>query len=515
MAEPPSHLKEPKNIINILLTFTGFHDPFSPGLIAGQEEEGPILSLARERSFNQIVLFSTPNTIDLTEQTSRCLKDRFSGLKVSIRHLPLEDPTNYVEILKGLRYVYSEIAQENIEARYLISVTSGTPQMHACWLLLVASGEIPGTILNVRPKRFASPERPLITEVRLDQPTFPEIRPKREFDIKSQSSGGPEDKMRAALENEDIIGSHPGFLSAVETATALAHSDVPILILGESGTGKELFAGLIHRLSDRSAGPFVAINCAAIPNQLAESFLFGHRRGAFTGAVKDQIGKFDASNGGTLFLDELAELELEIQAKLLRVLQDGMVEPLGEEKGHKVNVRLIAATNRDVGLAISEGTFRRDLYYRLNIGEIRLPSLRERRSDIPILALYFLDELNRRLKIPKTFSPDALAFLQGQEWPGNIRELRNIIHRAVLISRERIISPEDLKPVQKGVQGSVLDLLPEPYPGFSVDQMMSDIRKQMFDKALQKTKGNQSEAARLLGLSPQAVSKYLKEKDLK
>lgn len=496
----------------ILLTFTGFHDPFSQGLIEGQEEEGPILTLVREKEFDQVILFSTPKTADNTIQTAKCLMERFSGLKANVRKLLLEDPTDYFEILKGLRHHYSEIAQENPSANYFIAVASGTPQMHACWLLLVASGEIPATLLNVRPRRFATYERPLITEVDLHSPTFPSVTPSKEITIEARSYEEAKVALADIIVKEGLIGRHSAFLSAIETAVSIASSDVPVLILGESGTGKELVAHLIHRLSDRNGKPFIPVNCAAIPNPLAESFLFGHRKGAFTGALKDLTGKFDAADGGTLFLDELVDLDLQIQAKLLRILEDGIVEPVGDSKGHKVNVRIVAATNRDIITTISGGTFRKDLYYRLNVGEIKLPALRDRRSDIPLLALHFLEELNNRLKNPKVITADAITFLQEQEWPGNIRELQNTIQRAVLISREKNITPQDLRPSLKGTRNDIIDLLPEPHPGFSVDEMLSDIRMHLFDKALEKAKGNRSEAARLLGLSPQAVSKFLKEK---
>lgn len=495
----------------ILLTFTGFHDPFSQSLIEGQEEEGPILTLVREKKYDQVILFSTPKTVENTIQTAQCLTERFSGIKVNVRELLLEDPTDYFVILQGLRHHYSEIAQENPHSHYFIAVASGTPQMHACWLLLVASREIPATLLNVRPRRFATYERPLISEVDIQSSAFPSITPRKE--IITRLDEEVKTAFADVIVKEGLIGRHRTFFSAIDTAVSLAPSDVPVLILGESGTGKELLARLIHRLSDRNDKPFIPVNCAAVPKQLAESFLFGHKKGAFTGALRDQIGKFDAADGGTLFLDELTELDYEIQAKMLRVLQDGFVEPLGSCKGHTVSVRIITATNKDVGTAISEGKFRDDLYYRLNVGEVGLPSLQERRSDIPLLSLHFLQEINQRLKNPKSFSPEALAFLQGQDWPGNIRELRNTIQRAVLISRGSIISSEDLKPSSKGIRGNILDLLPEPYPGFTVDKMLSDIRKHYFNSALEKAKGNQSEAARLLGVSPQAVSKFIKEKD--
>ncbi|MBI5375914.1 MAG: sigma-54-dependent Fis family transcriptional regulator [Candidatus Schekmanbacteria bacterium] len=499
---------------NILLTFTGFHDPYSPGLIDGQEEEGPILSLLREKKFDRVILISTPKTIEITKKTNEAIKERFKGIETLTKHLNVFDPTDYSQILTGLRIIFNEINSNTTDTKYYIAIASGTPQMHACWLLLTASGEISATILNIKPKRFATDETPLVTEVDITLSEFPDIQPKKLTELViHQSPDEKENKLSYIMAREGIIGKHPTFISAIETSVILAEPDIPILLLGESGTGKEVVANLIYRFSSRKKDPFVAVNCAAIPKQLAESFLFGHKKGAFTGALQDQAGKFDVADGGTLFLDELAELNFEVQGKLLRVLQDGIVEPLGSNNSHKVDVRIIAATNCDINSAISEKKFREDLYFRLNVGEIKLPSLRERRSDIPLLSLYFLDQFNQGLKVPKSFSPEALAFLQCQDWPGNTRELKNVVHRAVLISKDRLIVPQDLKPSQSKKGDKYFESLPEPYPGFLLDNTLSDIRNYFFAKALEKAGGRCSEAARLLGVSPQAVSKFVKAKN--
>jgi transcriptional regulator with GAF, ATPase, and Fis domain len=289
----------------------------------------------------------------------------------------------------------------------------------------------------------------------------------------------------------------------------LAPSAVPVLILGATGTGKELVAKLIHRLSGRPQENFVALNCAAIPKDLAESVLFGHRKGSFTGATVDQPGKFELADRGTLFLDELGELPLPAQAKLLRVLQDGLVEAIGAKKPRKVDVRVIAATNQNLSRAIRQKEFREDLYYRLNVGEVKLPPLRERRSDIPKVALHVLDGINTTLKRPKRLSQAALARLQGQSWQGNVRDLQNVIERSARLAPKDVIAADDLiisEPVSKE---DPLSLLPEPADGFSMEDFLSSARKQLVLKAMDAANGNQSEAARLLGVSPQAVHKYL------
>jgi transcriptional regulator with PAS, ATPase and Fis domain len=495
--------------MKILLTFTGFHDPYAVGLIGQEEQPGPILSLVNARAFDQVILFSTPNAEKNTVATVKALRSLHPDLKVEVRDLPLADPTDYLAILTGLRAHLQDICEVAPQAQFFVAVASGTPQMHACWVLLTASGEIPARILHVRPPRFVSKDRPLVSEVDLTSPDFPLVRANVGA-IEPAESLPPAD-VETALQQLGIVGDHPAVRKALEIAATLANSTAPILVLGETGTGKELFARFIHRLSGRPADRFVALNCAALPKDLVESILFGHKRGAFTGATNDQVGKFDQADGGTLFLDELAELPLPTQAKLLRVLQDGVVEPLGARKPHKVNVRVIAATNQDVRKAIRQGRFREDLYYRLNVGEITLPSLRDRRSDIPKLALHVLDRVNATLKRPKRLSPDALARLQQHAWPGNVRDLENVIERSVRLARQDVLDADDLIIGEPFTSTDPLDALPEPQEGFSLEAYLTSARKQLILRALETAKGNQSEAARLLGITPQAVHKFLRK----
>jgi transcriptional regulator with PAS, ATPase and Fis domain len=297
---------------------------------------------------------------------------------------------------------------------------------------------------------------------------------------------------------------------ALEMGSSLAPATVPILILGETGTGKELFARLIHQLSGRSGASFVPLNCAAIPKDLVESVLFGHKKGAFTGAVSDQTGVFERADHGTLFLDEIGELPVSSQAKLLRVLEDGLVEPIGAKKSHKVDARVIAATNQDLGRAIKRGHFREDLYYRLNVGEIRLPPLRERKNDIPKLALHILDQVNATIKNPKRLSPNALARLENHVWPGNVRDLENVIERSARLARQDLLDADDLMISQPITYADPLAALPEPGAGFSLEEFVASARKQLILRAMELAHGNQSEAARLLGITPQAVHKFLR-----
>jgi sigma54-dependent transcription regulator len=330
--------------MEILLTFTGFHDPYFKGLVDQVEQPGPILSLLAARSFDHIFLFDTPGTKRVSQETKSAISKLHPDSSVHLLEIRLDDPTSYKEIFKGLRQHLKSILENFSSARFFIAVASGTPQMHACWVLLTASGEIPARILHVRPQRFVTKECPLVSEVDLTSSAFPTVR----FSKGPRSVEETEIDLHIAKVQLGIVGDHPAIQRSLEMGAMLAPSQAPILILGETGTGKELFAQYIHRLSGRPREIFVAVNCAAIPEDLVEGLLFGHKKGAFTGAINDQVGKFDTADKGTLFLDELGELPMLAQAKLLRVLQDGLVEPIGQARAHKVDVRIVGATNRDL-----------------------------------------------------------------------------------------------------------------------------------------------------------------------
>jgi len=315
----------------------------------------------------------------------------------------------------------------------------------------------------------------------------------------------------ALMELGIFIGS-AALRHAAQHAGIAAGSDLPVLLLGETGTGKERFAHLIHRLSPRFHHALVPVNCAAIPASLAESYLFGHKKGTFTGAISDTKGIFEAADKGTLFLDEIAELTLEVQAKLLRVIQpDGEVQRLGSAAAsRKVDVRIIAASNRDLRKEVSAGRFREDLYFRLAVVPINLPALRERRSEIPELALTLLRKINQRRQRPHQLTTRALACLERQPWPGNVRDLLNVLERSVLYSTAHVIDAEDLKfdfdPPAKDPLAALA--LPKPSNGFKVDEFLAQVRDQLFTCALEECKGNQTAAAELLGVTKQAVSKW-------
>ncbi len=492
--------------MDVLLTFTGFHDPYFRGLVDQEEHPGPILSLLSTRSFDHIFLFDTPLTHKVTEETKEAISKLYRNSKIHVLEISLDDPTNYQDIFRGIRAHLPSIISSFETASFFVAVASGTPQMHACWVLLTSSGEIPARLLHVRPPHFVTKERPLVSVVDTSSPVFPTVR----FQAGQIRGEGGVDVDSASVQL-GIVGDHPTVQRVIETCTLLAPSQAPILILGETGTGKELFARFVHRLSGRTREIFVAVNCAAIPTDLAESILFGHKKGAFTGAITDQVGKFDAADKGTLFLDELCDLPLPAQAKLLRVLQDGLVEPIGRAKPYKVDVRIVGATNRDLRKLVRQGKFREDLFYRLNVGEVKLPPLRERRSDIPKLALHVLDRVNGSLRRPKRLSPGALSRLQSHDWPGNVRDLENVIERSARLCRHDVLDSDDLLITEPVTYADPLDALPDPYEGFSLDEFLGSARKQMMLRALEATNGNQSRAARLLGMTPQAVHKFLQQ----
>jgi len=494
-------------MIDVLMTFTGFHDPYFKGLVDREEQPGPILSLLSMRSFDHIFLFDTPTTRKVTEETKETISRLYPSSTVHVLEITLSDPTSYQEIFRGLRAHLHRIIEEFAPARFFVAVASGTPHMHACWFLLAASGEIPARILHVRPPHFVTRERPLVSEVDLSSPEFPTVR-FQDKPINIEEKEIDAESVRAQL---GIVGDHSAMKHSLETGALLAPSQAPILILGETGTGKELFARYIHLLSGRPKEAFSALNCGAIPEDLVESLLFGHKKGTFTGAVQDQVGKFDTADKGTLFLDELGDLPLPAQAKLLRVLQDGLVEPIGQTKPHKVDVRIVGATNRDLRNLVRKRKFREDLFYRLNVGEIKLPPLRERRSDIPKLALHILDRLNGSLRWPKRLSAKALSRLQSHKWAGNVRDLENVIERSVRLCRHDVLDADDLVITEPVTYADPLEALPDPYEDFSLDEFLGSARKQMILRALEAANGNQSQAARMLGITPQAVHKFLQQ----
>ena len=295
-----------------------------------------------------------------------------------------------------------------------------------------------------------------------------------------------------------IVGSSKEFREVLELARQLAAVATTVLIQGETGTGKELLARAIHFNGPRKKSPFVVVNCGAIPRDLMESELFGHRKGAFTGAVADRRGKFAAADTGTLFLDEVAELPLDMQVKLLRVLQQKEMDVIGDPEPSPVDVRILAATNQDLGRAMAEGRFRQDLFYRLSVAPLRIPPLRERREDVPLLIHHFQSESSRELGKEVRFGEKAVSLLQSYRWPGNVRELENVVERLVLFNRTGTVEREDL-PIEirrpAGDTDGRMFRLPEK--DFSLQELERDILL----AALERNRWNQVRTARYLGIT--------------
>jgi two-component system, NtrC family, response regulator HydG len=314
--------------------------------------------------------------------------------------------------------------------------------------------------------------------------------------------------MESQIEHR-MLGQSPEFESIQRTAKIMAASDVTVLIQGESGTGKELMAKFIHQHSKRNASPIVTINCAALPESLAESELFGHIKGAFTGATSNQQGRIQSAHTGTLFLDEVGELPLNVQAKLLRFLDNGECQTVGQSHVEKVNVRVIAATNRDLFKEIENGNFREDLFYRLNIVPLSLPSLRERTSDITFLINHLSVQLaaKHRLDVPR-FNLKAMELCQRYTWPGNIRELKNFCERMVILLNGKTITVDNLPLEMKSAQKNKrLNPFTLPEGGVVLEQ----VEAQLINQAMDKSHGNQSKAARLLGLTRSALLYRMKK----
>ncbi|MBI5524279.1 MAG: sigma-54-dependent Fis family transcriptional regulator [Desulfarculus sp.] len=316
--------------------------------------------------------------------------------------------------------------------------------------------------------------------------------------------------LKAKAEPPRLTGMSPAMEELRQAIARVAASDSWVLITGENGTGKELVAAAIHRQSPRAGGPFVDVNCAAIPEELIESELFGHEKGAFTGAAAKKRGKFDLADRGTLFLDEIADMSLKTQAKILRILQEQRFERVGGTKTISVNVRVLAATNKDLTAEIAAGRFREDLYYRLAVIPIQVPPLRQRAQDIPALVREFLDgHAARGLNEPKRLSPETLEILQAQPWPGNVRELKNLVERLVILSPQQVITPQDL-PTSLRPAAPTPGGLPQAldHPGFK--EAKAAFERMYLEKRLEENGGNVSQTAEAIGLERSHLHKKLK-----
>ncbi len=514
--------------MDILLTFAGNRDPFNPETIRGVSSDGPVLTLLKERFFPWIYIFTTPNTLS----NARSLKDeiaaRASDIETHILNIDIPDPTDYETLFFHMNKLCQDImAQHNQkQPSYWIATASGTPQMQTVWFLLARSGLVPATLLKITPPRFLRPHQKAVSEIRLPLDKFPLISsPSCEhpdyaatFFRKEQLEAERDDLIRE-FSGLRMIGKSPALANVVDAVKAASRYDSAVMIQGETGTGKELVARAIHFNSARKTEPFIVVNCAAIPETLVESELFGHEKGGFTGALQQKKGKFELADKGTIFLDEIGDMPLPAQAKILRVLQDHEITRVGGVKPVKTDVRVIAATNRDLPGRITEGKFREDLYYRLKVVDIQTPPLRNRKEDIPLLVEYFLSNHNERYLQKKQIARDAMKRIIDHTWLGNIRELENAIERAFVLSKGSAIKEADLPPAltapslsSEDMSLSVFSKLPLPAGGLDLDTHLYDLEKNCYEEAIRVKGGNREAAARLLNIKPHTFRKRAKEK---
>ncbi len=485
-----------------LLTCLDPLDPFPPGLSDVAQVSGPTLSLVAELVPGRLAILVTGATPDAGAPLDGELARRYPDLLVERIPVCLSS----ADIQARLSAILNQLAAAG---NLVVCANTGPDAICERWGDLLSAAPRARWVAVHPPSDGMAGRMSVCDEAPAASPRV------REAGV-AFSASRPAATAATALPVEAVCarmglrGEDAAFRKALETAAQLAPHSVPVLIQGETGTGKGLLAALLHELSGRGRAPFVAVNCAALPETLVESILYGHRRGAFTGAATDQPGKFTLADGGTLFLDEVGELPHPAQAKLLRVLEDGVVEPLGASKGHAVDVRIVAATHRDLRAAVAARTFREDLFYRLGFAQLILPPLRARAGDIKLLALHHLAQLNRALPVPRRLDATAVKRLEQHAWPGNIRELANVIGRSCLLAPHTVLGADDIRIDPPPAARADPSALPEIGAGFSLETYIADTRRHLVQRALDQSGGNKSKAARLLGISPQAIHAYLK-----
>jgi len=500
--------------MRILVSWIGTADLNAPE--RGEEGElGPVARAIAAGGYDAIWLLATQSEEQLGKFEAWLRDRRSDSASLRIRRVQLRNPANFEEIYEAVTlFLETELRRFRQPPELTFHLSPGTPAMAAIWVILGRT--------KYRAKLIQSSKRTGIEVVSLPF----EISMSRRFfadvvrtsdELLTQLSAG---EAGSSARFGDIIYCGEGMRRLVTRAKRAALRSVPVLIEGESGTGKELLARAIHRESLRNERPFQVINCGAIPQELVESELFGHVKGAFTGAVKDRVGCFEAAHGGTLFLDEVSELPLQAQVKLLRVLQEGEVTRVGATKPIKLDVRIIVASNKDLAAAAANGRFREDLFYRLAVLVLKVPPLRERQGDIEALIDGLLDRINVQSLDepgfrPKTISANGQKLLSQQAWLGNVRELENTLRRAVVWSDKRVISEQDIRdallPVIASV-GSDAILNRSLENGVDLPSLMHEVARHYLERALKCANGNKSRATELLGLpSYQTLTNWLRK----
>ena len=473
---------------------------------------GPVARAVESGVFDRIELLSNYVTEDLARGATEYvawLRERAPRCDVRMTEAPLANPTDHRAILEAATRRVDDVLAEPSPPELTFLLNPGTPSMHAVWLLL-AKSRYGARLVQTEEEpldeddawRVADHLRGVDLPVDISADFHPELLRRSDGELTRLVQSLPPD----APEFDSIVHRCTPMKEAVALARQVAPRGVSVLVLGESGTGKDLFARAIHEASDRS-GSFVKVNCGAIPEGLAESELFGHVKGAFTGAVVAREGHFRAADGGTLFLDEVGELPLEVQVKLLRVLQSGELTPVGGSKTHQVNVRVVAATHRDLPALIREGRFREDLFYRLAVWVMKLPPLRERGDDVGLLIDHLVEKVDEDLVgqpgyEPKRLSAGARNLLKGQPWTGNVRELHNVLTRASLWTSGPVIGKREVeKALDTGLSSAPAGILGRPLAeGFQVQDVLDEVARHYVQRALDDADGVKRRAASALGL---------------
>jgi len=472
---------------------------------------GPVAQAAREISYREIVLLNNwPR--EIAQNYLSWLRRKTSAL-LSLHQIALSSPTDFGEIYQAASEVINAKIQEHGASVDLVfHLSPGTPAMAAVWILL-AKTRFPAELIESS-KEHGVRTASVPFDIAVD--FIPDLYRRQDQTLESLATGLPAE----APEFEDIIHRSEIMQRAILKARRISPRSIPVLLEGESGTGKELFARAIHRAGPRKEHPFIAINCGAIPSELVESELFGHEKGAFTGATSRRIGHFEAADKGTIFLDEIGELPKEMQVKLLRTLQEGEVKRIGATKARKIDVRIVAATNRNLIKEVSQGSFREDLFYRLAVAVIKLPPLRERAGDISLLVDTFLERINRESANEpgyrqKKISAKAKNLLLNHSWPGNVRELQNTLTRAAVWSLAEELNEEDIREALLPVPASPASgqILNRPLgQGIDLPGIMHQVAVHYLERGLKYTHGNKTKAAEILGLpSYQTLTNWLKK----
>lgn len=473
---------------------------------------GPVAQAARSNDYQEIILLNNWNKPE-AESYVDWLRTLTSS-RISLVHVELSGPTNFGEIYQAASRAVSEKIEDGSRAELVFHLSPGTPAMASVWILLAKARFSAELIESSKEHGVRTASVPF--DIAAD--FLPDLFREPDKHLERLASGLPD----TAPEFDDIIHRSEMMQRVILKARRIAPRSIPVLIEGESGTGKELFARAIHDASPRKDKPFVAINCGAVPAELVESELFGHEKGAFTGAAAARVGHFEAAHTGTIFLDEVGELPREMQVKLLRALQEGEVRKIGATQPRKIDVRIIAATNRNLIDEVAGGSFREDLFFRLAVAVIKLPPLREREGDLGLLIDRFLEKINRESESEpgykhKKISVSARNLLLRHPWPGNVRELQNTLTRAAIWSIDEELIEQDIReallPIPAKTRIDEETILNRPFTrGFSLPEIIKTVAVHYLERGLAEHHGNKTIAAKTLGLpSYQTLTNWLKK----